>query len=82
MMMAPKGVRHNPNSVGHPAGEELLKHMGTLITENIRDVDLGARYKKKQFAIVPADTDGNGQNLKLLQSLIGLWMLDLAVIGI
>ena len=60
MMMAPNGVRHNPNCVGHPAGEELLKDLGTLIKENIRDVDLGARYKEKQFAIVLANTDGNG----------------------
>ena len=56
-------LRHNPNCVGHPAGEELLKDLGTLIKENIRDVDLGARYKKKQFAIVLANTDGNGAML-------------------
>jgi two-component system cell cycle response regulator len=59
IMMELNGVRHNPNCVGHPAGEELLKDLGTLIKENIRDVDIGARYKKKQFAIVLANTDGN-----------------------
>jgi diguanylate cyclase (GGDEF)-like protein len=53
-------VKHNPNCVGHPAGEDLLKDMGTLIKENIRDVDLGARYKERRFAIVLANTDGNG----------------------
>ncbi|MCP4296152.1 MAG: diguanylate cyclase, partial [Proteobacteria bacterium] len=60
MMMELNDVKHNPNCVGHPAGEELLKDLGTLIKENIRDVDLGARCKEKQFAIVLANTDGNG----------------------
>ena len=46
--------------MGHLAGEELLKYMGTLIKENIRDVDLGARFKEKQFGIVLISTDGNG----------------------
>jgi two-component system cell cycle response regulator len=60
IMMQLNNVRHNPNNVGHPAGEDFLKDLGTLIKENIRDVDLGARYKEKQFVIVLADTDGNG----------------------
>jgi two-component system cell cycle response regulator len=60
MMMELNGVGHNPNCVGHPAGEDVLKDLGTLIKENIRDVDLGARYREKQFAIVLAETDGNG----------------------
>mgnify|MGYP001548363727 FL=1 len=37
--------------------------MATLIKENIRDVDLGARYREKQFGIVLANTDGNGAML-------------------
>ena len=60
IMMELDDVRHNPNCVGHPAGEDLLKDLGTLIKQNIRDVDLGARYKEKRFAIVLADTDENG----------------------
>ena len=43
--------------------EKLLKDMGTLIKENIRDIDLGARCKEKQFAIVLASTDGDGANI-------------------
>ena len=60
IMMELNDAKHNPNCLGHPAGEELLKDLGTLIKENIRDVDIGARCKKKQFAIVLANTDGNG----------------------
>jgi two-component system cell cycle response regulator len=60
IMMELNDVKNHPNCMGHLAGEELLKYMGTLIKENIRDVDLGARYKEKQFSIVLTNTDGNG----------------------
>ena len=63
MMLELTDLKHKPNSVGHLVGEELLKELGTLIKENIRDIDLGARYKEKQFAIVLANTGGNGAAL-------------------
>jgi two-component system cell cycle response regulator len=63
MMLELTDFKHKPNSVGHLVGEELLNELGTLIKENIRDIDLGARYKEKQFAIVLANTGGNGAAL-------------------
>jgi len=63
IMMELNDVKSHPNCMGHLAGEELLKYMGTLIKENIRDVDLGARFKEKQFGIVLINTDGNGAML-------------------
>jgi two-component system cell cycle response regulator len=60
IMMELNDVKNHPNCMGHLAGEELLKYMGTLIKENIRDVDLGARYREKKFCIVLTNTDGNG----------------------
>ena len=60
IMMELTDVKHQPNSLGHPAGEEWLKDLGTLIKENIRDIDLGARYKEKRFAVVLANTDAKG----------------------
>jgi diguanylate cyclase (GGDEF)-like protein len=71
VMMELKDVKHNPNYMGHPAGEELIKDLGTLIKENIRDVDLGARYKEQQFAMVLINTDGNGP-MKVADRLKGL----------
>ncbi|MGD8645520.1 MAG: response regulator [Desulfobacterales bacterium] len=59
LMIELTNVKHNPNCVGHLAGEQWLKDLGTFIKDNIRDVDLGARYKEKQFAIVLGDTDRN-----------------------
>jgi two-component system cell cycle response regulator len=63
LMMELTNVKHNPNCVGHLAGEEWLRDLGTFIKDNIRDVDLGARYKEKQFAIVLGDTDRNGAGI-------------------
>ena len=63
ILMELTDIKYHPNSMGHPAGEELLKDFGTLIKENIRDVDLGARYKEKQFTIVLANTDKKGAEI-------------------
>ena len=50
-------LKNHPNFIGHAAGEELIENLGKLIKENIRDIDLGARYKEKQFAMVLTNTD-------------------------
>jgi two-component system cell cycle response regulator len=72
LMMELTNVKHNPNCVGHLAGEKWLKDLGTFIKDNIRDVDLGARYQEKQFSMVLGDTDRNGANIvaKRLRSLV------------
>jgi two-component system, cell cycle response regulator len=59
ILMEPIDVKHSPNCLGHLAGEELLKDLGIIIKDNIREVDLAARYRKKQFAIVLSNTDEN-----------------------
>jgi diguanylate cyclase (GGDEF)-like protein len=71
-MMELTNVKHNLNCVGHLAGEEWLKDLGTFIKDNIRDVDLGARYKEKQFAIVLGDADRKGAGIvaERLKSLV------------
>ncbi|MGV7225107.1 MAG: response regulator [Nitrospinales bacterium] len=72
LMMEFNETKHNLNCAGHPAGEESLKDLGILIKENIRSIDLGARCKEKQFAIVLTNTDGNGARMvaERLKSLI------------
>ena len=63
IMMEPNDVNPNPSHMGHLAGEELLKNLGAIIKANIRDVDLGARYKEKQFALVLVNTDEIGARI-------------------
>lgn len=45
--------------LGHPAGDEVLRDLGTLILGSIRKIDLGARYGGEEFAIVLPATDLN-----------------------
>ena len=44
-------------------GARLLKDLGTIIKENIRDIDLGARCVEKKFAVVLANTDETGAKI-------------------
>ncbi|UCF90319.1 MAG: response regulator [Desulfobacterales bacterium] len=62
----------SPNSLGHPAGEGLLRDLGTIIHQNIREVDLGARCREKKFAVVLPKTnlDGALKVAKRLQKFI------------
>ncbi len=42
---------------GHPAGDELLKVMGSIIRQHLRRNDLACRYGGEEFVIAMPDTD-------------------------
>jgi two-component system cell cycle response regulator len=50
---------HN-DTLGHLAGDEILKEFGRIITQNIREIDLGFRYGGEEFAVVLPYSDLNG----------------------
>ncbi len=41
---------------GHPVGDRILKELGKLIRQNIRESDLPARYGGEEFAIILPET--------------------------
>lgn len=42
---------------GHPAGDELLKALGGLLRDLLRETDFAARYGGEEFAVVMPETD-------------------------
>jgi diguanylate cyclase (GGDEF)-like protein len=45
---------------GHPKGDELLKKIGDVLRESIREVDILARYGGEEFCIICPETDKKG----------------------
>ncbi len=45
---------------GHPAGDRLLREVGTRLTDAVRNLDTVARYGGEEFAILLPDTPADG----------------------
>ena len=60
MMMEIIDGNQPSNSLEYSDGARLLKDLGTIIKENIRDIDLGARCIENKLAVVLANTDEIG----------------------
>ncbi len=60
IMMDIDDFKQYNDTLGHLAGDEILKELGKLIKKNIREVDLGARYGGEEFAIILPYTDLEG----------------------
>jgi diguanylate cyclase (GGDEF)-like protein len=45
---------------GHPAGDDVLKRVATILRQATRDVDLVARYGGEEFFVLMPETGGDG----------------------
>lgn len=48
------------DSFGHPAGDEVLKGVATILDEGVRATDIAARYGGEEFALILTGTEAPG----------------------
>jgi diguanylate cyclase (GGDEF)-like protein len=58
------------STLGHAAGDLLLRHAGARLQGGLRDTDLIARLGADEFAIIQTDIDGPGSAARLCERLL------------
>jgi len=48
------------DTYGHLTGDQILREIGTIINDNIREIDIAGRYGGEEFCVVLPDTDSQG----------------------
>ncbi|MFH1808704.1 MAG: diguanylate cyclase [Pseudomonadota bacterium] len=49
--------KHYNDTHGHPAGDEVLRQLGRLLGQNLRETDVVARYGGEEFVVMLVDSD-------------------------
>ena len=52
--------KHYNDTLGHPAGDRVLRQVGRLLRKSIRTVDTAARYGGEEFTVILVDTGPEG----------------------
>ncbi len=51
------------DALGHPAGDDVLRQLSTILKNTVRDNDIVARYGGEEFAIILPSTDQHGAHV-------------------
>lgn len=51
--------RYN-DKYGHITGDQILREIGFIIRDNIREIDIAGRYGGEEFCVILPDTNGDG----------------------
>ncbi|MDF2441232.1 MAG: hypothetical protein JWN98_2216 [Abditibacteriota bacterium] len=55
--------KHFNDTFGHPAGDEVLKRVASLLQSGVREIDFMARYGGEEFVILLPNTDAQGAQI-------------------
>ncbi|MDP2832442.1 MAG: EAL domain-containing protein [Pseudomonadota bacterium] len=66
------GFKNINDSLGHPAGDELLQAIARRLSDNLRTVDTLARLGGDEFVILLEDLDGPNEAAVVAQNLLAL----------
>jgi diguanylate cyclase (GGDEF)-like protein/PAS domain S-box-containing protein len=56
--------KHYNDTHGHPAGDQILRLMGQILSENTRSTDIAARYGGEEFVILCPEANWEGALIK------------------
>jgi diguanylate cyclase (GGDEF)-like protein/PAS domain S-box-containing protein len=73
--------KHVNDSMGHAAGDRLLKAAGARITASVRDSDTVARLGGDEFTVVIEDLTEHSQAERIAQKLIDAFLVPLDIDG-
>ncbi|VAW13349.1 hypothetical protein MNBD_BACTEROID05-920, partial [hydrothermal vent metagenome] len=60
MMMDVDHFKSFNDQYGHLTGDQILQEIGSIIKENIREIDIAGRFGGEEFCVVLPDTDCDG----------------------
>ena len=69
-MMDLDNFKHYNDSHGHPAGDELLMQLSSIIKESIRKTDIACRYGGEEFVVILPETTKEGAMI-VAEKLVG-----------
>lgn len=55
--------KHYNDTHGHPAGDKVLQRIASLVSRNIRTIDIAARYGGEEFAIILPNTSAKNATI-------------------
>jgi diguanylate cyclase (GGDEF)-like protein len=59
MMMDVDNFRQFNEAYGHPVGDEVLRRVGSVIRDSVRESDFAARYGGEEFVVILPETELN-----------------------
>jgi len=63
MMIDVDDLKSYNDTFGHLEGNELLKKMSVILTENLREIDIACRFGGDEFAVILPETDVQGAEI-------------------